>query len=171
MEAILKKQFLIFLFALGVSSQSMNASNADGMFLQSHREIPIVSTVGPISVANFNLNRQGSSIVARGGERIFSTLNFSCESSHADPNSLYQIVVGYGEVGPQKCIFNELGYQFDGKEGILSFFCEAPKSPGVYEVQCNISSARSSAEALQSWWDQSGGDHDAKVTIGRIVVK
>ncbi len=167
----MKKGIYIFLCAVGASFQGIHADNVGEEFLEAHRELPVVSSVGPLSVANFNLNRQGSSIVARSGEKIFSTLNFSCESASADPNSLYQIVVGYDDVGPQKCIFNELGYQFEGKEGILSFFCEAPTSPGVYEVQCHISSARSSAEALQSWWDQSGGDYDKKVTIGRIIVK
>jgi len=167
----MKKGMFVFLCAVGACTQWVYAENVGGELLEAHREIPVVSSAGPLSVANFNLNRQGNSIVARSGEKIFSTLNFSCESSFADPNTLYQIVVGYDDVGPQKCIFNELGYQFEGKEGILSFFCEAPTSPGVYEVQCNISSARSSAEALQGWWDQSGGDHDEKVTIGRIIVK
>jgi hypothetical protein len=167
----MRKGIYIFLCVVGACMQGVHAENVGGELLEPYREIPVVSSVGPLSVANFNLNRQGNSIVARSGEKIFSTLNFSCESSFADPNSLYQIVVGYDDVGFQKCIFNELGYQFEGKEGILSFFCEAPTSPGVYEVKCRISSARSSAEALQRWWDSSGGEQDEKVIIGRIIVK
>ena len=137
----------------------------------SNRDIPIVASVGSLSVANFNLNKQGNTIVARKGEKIFSTLNFSCDTPFVNPDSLYQIVIGYENVGPQKCIFNELGYRFEGKEGILSFFCEAPEAPGVYEVQCDISSARSSLEALQSWWDQKTEEYNTKVTVGRIIVK
>ena len=125
----------------------------------------------PLSLMNFNLNRQGDSIVARAGEKIFSTLNFTSDSLSVDPNALYQIVLGFDDLGPQKCIFNQLGYQFDGKEGILSFFCEVPSRPGVYDVKCNITSARSSEDALKSWWNQSELDTLEKVIVGRIIVK
>jgi hypothetical protein len=132
--------------------------------------IPTVS-IEPLSVFNLNFNKQGNIVVARASEKIFSTLNFSGASAFVDPDALYQIVIGYEDVGPQKCIFNELGYRFEGKDGILSFFCEAPEMPGVYEVQCRISSARSSAEALQGWWDQKGMEYSEKVDLGKIVVK
>jgi hypothetical protein len=107
-------------------------------------------------------------MVARPGEKIFSTVNFSSNASLVDPDSLYQIVIGYENVGPQKCIFNELGYRFEGKDGILSFFCEAPEAPGLYEVQCQLSSERSSVEAMQGWWDQKETE---KITVGKIIVK
>lgn len=122
-------------------------------------------------VSRLNLNKMGNVVVARPGEKIFSTVNFSSYEDFIEPDSLYQIVIGYEGVGPQKCIFNELGYRFEGKEGILSFFCEAPEYPGVYEVQCKISSARSSAEALQSWWDVKGLDINEKYSLGKIIVK
>ena len=168
----MKKYMYVFLCAASCGFQGAYAESMSSMHSEAFsREIPIVSSVGPVSVANFKLNRQGNVIVARQGEKIFSTLNFSCDNAFIDPNSLYQIVVGYEDVGPQKCILNELGYQIEGKEGILSFFCEAPTTPGIYEVQCHISSARSSVEALKLWWDQSGGDYNQKVSIGRIIVK
>lgn len=134
-------------------------------------ESPSAFDINPLAVGNLNLNKQGNVIVARKGERIFTTLNFFCSPAFADPEALYQIVIGYETIGPQKCIFNELGYRFEGKEGILSFFCEAPETPGIYDVQCHISSERSSAEALQSWWDQKAEESNTKVTVGRIIVK
>ncbi len=167
----MKKCMFIFLCVVTSGFQEMYADNASNYAGSLNREIPIVSSVGPLAVANLKLNYQGNVIVARSGEKIFSTLNFSCETPFVTPNSLYQIVVGYDEIGPQKCILNELGYQIEGKEGILSFFCEAPSTPGIYEVQCHMSSASSSVEALQKWWDQPMGDHNEKVTIGRIIVK
>lgn len=125
----------------------------------------------PVSAFNLNFNRQGNTIVARAGEKVFSTLNFSCEDVLPDPDALYQIVIGYESMGPQKCLFNELGYRFAGKDGILSFFFEAPQESGVYNVQCQILSARSSAEALQSWWTLGEEGEDRKITIGKIIVR
>ena len=165
----MKKYVLTALCGVGLAFQAVNAEMMN--FESANREIPVLSKLGPVSIANFNLNRQGNTIVARKNEKIFSTLNFSCDVPFGDPDSLYQIVIGYENVGPQKCIFNELGYRFEGKEGILSFFCEAPDSPGVYDVQCKVFSAGSSVEALQSWWDQKVGDFNSKTTIGRIIVK
>lgn len=167
----MKTSLFAALCALLVSFQGAYADGVALMNLEPfYREIPSVLSVGPVSVANFNLNRQGNVIVVRKGEKIFSTLNFSCDEPFSDPEALYQIVIGYENLGPQKCIFNELGYRFEGKEGILSFFCEAPSVAGVYDVQCKVFSAHSSAEALQSWWDQKGGE-SSKTTIGRIIVK
>ena len=158
--------------AFGVFSQGVYAEDAymGGQELF-NKEIPPIASIGPMAVANLNFNKQGNTIIARAGEKIFSTVNYSSDSTFIDADSLYQIVIGYESVGPQKCIFNELGYRFEGKEGILSFFCEAPDVPGVYEVQCRLSSARSSAEALQGWWDQKGTDYDTRANIGRIIVK
>lgn len=129
------------------------------------------ASIEPLSVSRLNFNKQGNVVVARPGEKIFSTVNFSSQGDFVEPDSLYQIVIGYEGVGPKKCIFNELGYRFEGKEGILSFFCEAPETPGVYEVQSKISCAKSSAEALQSWWDLKEIDRDERASIGKIIVK
>lgn len=74
-------------------------------------------------------------------------------------------------MGPQKCVFNELGYHFAGKDGIVSFFFEAPEESGTYNVQCHVLSARSSAEALQSWWAVEEEEGSQKIIIGKIVVK
>lgn len=125
----------------------------------------------PVSAFNLNFNRQGNTIIARSGEKVFSTLNFSCEDVLPDPDALYQIVIGYEAMGPQKCVFNELGYRFAGKDGILSFFFEAPEAPGVYNVQCQILSARSSVEALQGWWLAGEEGEDQKITIGKVIVR
>jgi hypothetical protein len=127
--------------------------------------------VSPVSASNLNFNSQGNIITARSGEKVFSTLNFSCEHTLPDPDALYQIVIGYEGIGPQKCVFNELGYRFAGKEGILSFFFEAPEEAGVYNVQCQILSARSSVEALQNWWNQAEEGMNQKTILGKIVVK
>jgi len=130
-----------------------------------------IASVNPVSAFNLNFNRQGNTIIARPGEKVFSTLNFSCETALPDPDALYQIVIGYETMGPQKCVFNELGYRFAGKEGILSFFFEAPEFPGVYDVQCHVLSARSSVEALQNWWTLGEEGENQKITVGRIIVK
>lgn len=128
-------------------------------------------SANPISAFNLNFNRQGNTIIARSGEKIFSTLNFFCEDVALDSDDLYQIVIGYETMGPQKCVFNELGYRFAGKEGIVSFFFEAPELPGVYNVQCHTLSARSSVEALQNWWTQGEEGENQKTIIGKIIVK
>jgi hypothetical protein len=125
----------------------------------------------PVSAFNLNFNSHGNTINARSGEKVFSTLNFSFENTLSDPDALYQIVIGYEGLGPQKCVFNEFGYRFAGKEGILSFFFEAPEDPGVYNVQGHIVSARSSIEALQNWWSHSEEEVDRKIVLGKIIVK
>ncbi len=168
----MKKCFSVFFFlALGCSSLVAHADSATDTSLVSvtSQEIPSEGSMGPLSLTRFNLNRQGNTIIARPGEKIFSTLNFFCQM--ADPEALYQVVIGYEDVGPQKCIFNELGYRFEGEEGIVSFFLEAPAVPGIYDVQCNVSSARSSLEAFQSWWEQKTEGAHEMVTVGRIIVK
>lgn len=140
-------------------------------YAEGKREDSYVASANPVSAFNLNFNRQGNTIIARPGEKVFSTLNFSCDDAIPDQDALYQIVIGYEAMGPQKCVFNELGYRFAGKEGILSFFFEAPEYPGIYDVQCHVLSARSSAEALQNWWTLGEESENQKMTVGRIIVK
>ena len=127
-------------------------------------EIPQVVTEGTISVANLNLNRQGNSIMARPGEKIFSTINFFCDVDYAEMDVLHQIVIGYDMLGAQKCIFNEHGTRYE--EGILSFFLEAPKKEGEYEIQCSLEKAYSPVEALKNW----NSNNSKKFTVGKIIV-
>lgn len=134
-----------------------------------YEEIPYEALKEPSAVANLNLNRQGNVIVARPGEKIFATLNFLYDADSLDPLSLNQIVIGYSEEGPQKCIFNELGYRCG--EGIASFFLESPRNPGVYEIQCRFEQAYSPLEAMQRWWDEGPEVQGLKMTIGKIIVR
>lgn len=129
------------------------------------KEIATVVCSESMSVANLNLNRQGNVILARPGEKIFSTVNFACNTDCIDSNSLNQIIIGYENLGPRKCIFNELGYRCG--EGIASFLLVAPKEPGSYDIQCCLEQAYSPVEAMQNWHS---GD-TVKLTIGRVVVR
>ena len=128
-------------------------------------EIPTIVCSGNMAIANLNLNGQGNVIVARPGERIFSTVNFSCNTECVNMHSLNQIIIGYEKLGPRKCIFNELGYRCGG-DRITSFFLEAPREPGVYLVQCSLEQEHSPIEAMQNW-DRS---REVKLTIGRVIV-
>jgi hypothetical protein len=167
-------RFLCVLLAFVLSTvwslaEESKQSRQDAKWKESlSMEIPVVATAGALAVANLDLNRQGNVIIARAGEKIFCTLNFSCDSTALDPDALNQIVVGYAELGAQKCIFNELGFRCG--EGIASFFLEAPKEPGIYEVQCRLDQAYSQAEALQRWGEEGGGAVTPKMTIGKIIV-
>jgi hypothetical protein len=157
-----KKYLMISMAILGICSSISYAEEEN---------LPQTVSVNPVSVFNLNFNRQGNSIVARSGEKIFSTLNFLCNEGALDPEALYQIVIGYEGMGPQKCVFNELGYRFSGKEGIVSFFFEAPEEVGAYNVQCHVLSAKSSVEAVQRWWSVGEEEGSQKITIGKIFVK
>jgi hypothetical protein len=130
------------------------------------RDMPPVVYLGPLSIANLNLNNQGSVIAALPGQKIFGMLNFSYDSQGLQPQALHQIVIGFSEVGAQKCIFNEMGYRCG--EGITSFFLKVPEEPGLYDVLCNFTNKASTKEALAGW----DGKKDAEMmTIGKILVK
>jgi hypothetical protein len=50
-------------------------------------------------------------IFAYSGEKVFGMLHFEYDIEDIEPESLHQIIIGFSESGPQKCIFNELGYR------------------------------------------------------------
>ena len=130
------------------------------------KEVPSVAYSGPLALANLNLNHQGSVIAVQPGEKVFGMLNFQYDSHNVDPESLNQIVIGFSKMGPQKCIFNELGYRCN--EGIASFFLQVPENPGIYEIQCRFDQAFSSKEAMIHWAEE---DSDNMMTIGKIIVR
>ncbi len=129
-----------------------------------HQEIPTVVQSGAFAIGYLRLNREGNVIRAAPGEKIFTTLNFSCDRQWIDPESLHQIVIGYQELGPQKCVFNEIGFRCS--EGITSFFLEAPHEEGVYEIACYLDQADSPHKAMLHWWEE-----DTKPVIGKIIVE
>ena len=149
-----------------LGSNLFSSSEMDGQDIYEvmKKDIPSVANAGAMAIANLNLDYQGNKIIARPGEKIFSTVNFSCDTDCVNPNGLNQIIIGYEKLGPQKCIFNELGYRCG--EGILSFWLEAPKTPGIYDVQCCLKQAPSPIEAMQNW----SNEDTIKVTIGRVIV-
>ncbi len=128
------------------------------------KEIPVVACSGSMSIANLNMNRQGNVIIARPGEKIYGMVNFSCDTASLDQYSLNQIIIGYEGLGPKGCIFNELGYRCG--DGIKTIYLEAPREPGVYNIQCSLEQARSPSEAMQNW----SSSESVKMTIGSIVV-
>ncbi len=128
------------------------------------KEIPSVVCSGSMSIANLNLNRQGNVIIARPGEKIYGMVNFSCNTACLEQYSLNQIIIGYEGLGPRGCIFNELGYRCG--DGIKTIYLEAPREPGIYNVQCSLEQARSPAEAMQNW----NSSESIKLTIGSVIV-
>lgn len=130
------------------------------------KETPPVVHSGPLALANLNLNHQGNVIVANPGEKVFGMLNFHYDSDGLEPESLNQIVIGFSEVGAQKCIFNEPGYRC--REGIASFFLKVPENPGIYEIQCRFEQSYSPKEAISHW---SEIENEAVMTVGKIVVR
>lgn len=128
------------------------------------KELPSVASSGPLAIANLNLNHQGNVIAVEPGEKVFGMLNFHYDAESLEPESLNQIVIGFSEVGPQKCIFNELGYRCS--EGIASFFLKVPESPGIYEIQCRFDQAYSPKDAMIHWQEQ---ESDV-MTIGKVIV-
>jgi|GEM_PF-1431397 len=129
-------------------------------------EMPSVVYREPLAIANLNLNHQGSVIATQPGENVFGMLNFHYDAERLAPESLNQIIIGFSEIGAQKCIFNELGYRCG--EGIASFFLQAPLNPGIYEIQCRIEQAYSPKDALIHWVDQ---DSENVMTIGKLIVR
>lgn len=129
------------------------------------KEIPAVASSESMTIANLNLDGQGNVIIAKGGERIWSRVNFSCNTDYIEENSLNQIVIGYEGLGFSKCIFNELGYRCGG-EGIIPFVLEAPREPGIYNVQCSLEQSPSRMDAMQNW----ANGTTIKMTIGRVIV-
>lgn len=128
------------------------------------KELPSVASSGPLAVANLNLNHQGNVIAVEVGEKVFGMLNFHYDAENLEPESLNQIVIGFSEIGPQKCIFNELGYRCG--EGIASFFLKVPDHPGIYEIQCRFDQAYSPKDAMIHWLEQ---ESDV-MTIGKVIV-
>lgn len=150
---------------LGVISSGAGYSVEDLVLEAVRKEIPSVACSRSMAIANLNLNGQGNILAARPGEKVFCTVNFSCNTECIDSNSLNQIIIGYGNLGPSKCIFNELGYRCGG-DRITSFYLEAPREVGVYDVQCSLEQAYSPVEAMLNWSIANA----PKLTVGRIVV-
>ncbi|NDD58838.1 MAG: hypothetical protein EBZ47_06265 [Chlamydiae bacterium] len=130
------------------------------------KDMPSVVYSGPLAIANLNMNQKGSVILVQPGEKVFGMLNFSYESESLEPESLNQIVIGFSQMGAQKCIFNELGYRCN--DGIASFFLQMPENPGIYEVQCRFEQAYSPSDAL-NLWDES--ENDKLMKIGKVIVR
>ena len=161
--------FLLTCVATILSTTSFSSEVLYAKLIESMKqEIPPVLQSGALSVANLNLNRQGNVIIATAGEKVFSTINFFCETTSLDPDALNQIVIGYAEIGAQKCILNELGYRCG--DGIASFFLVAPKNPGIYEIQCRLDQAYSPSEAMQRWWVEEDSVVGPKITVGKMIV-
>jgi hypothetical protein len=129
------------------------------------KEMAPIVHIGPLALANLNLNQQGNVIAAEPGEKIFGMLNFHYDFQSLEPESLNQIVIGFSDVGAQKCIFNELGYRCN--EGIASFFLQVPHQPGIYEVQCRFEQAYSPRDAIGQWSE----DAERLMTVGKIIVR
>lgn len=165
----MKSYMKLFSLALGLFSTTlygMSASLLDKHFIEEmKRDIPAIAQSGSVGLANLNLNRQGNVIAVYPGEKIFGVVNIACDADQIDPHAVYQIVVGYEALGAEKCIFNDWGYSFD-KNGIISFFVEAPKIAGVYDIQFRLEQARSPLEAMQSW----GSEDSIQMTIGKVIV-
>ena len=137
-----------------------------GSYIEEMRsEVPVEVCGTNATLANLNLNGQGNIIAAHPGERIYSLVNFSCSLEPSDNYTLYQMVIGYEEVGPKKCILNELGYRCCGAM-IQDFWLEAPLEPGVYNIQGFLDSSSSKTEAMRQW----DSTDKEKMTIGRIIV-
>ena len=120
--------------------------------------------VGSVSLVNLDLNRQGTVLIAYPGEKVRATVNISCEDKEIDPHTLYQVIVGYEDGGPQKCILNEFGYRLG--DAIRFFFLEAPSEPGEYNIQFRLEETPSPLEAMQNW----GRESSLQMTIGKIIV-
>ncbi|MBM3207291.1 MAG: hypothetical protein FJZ57_01620 [Chlamydiae bacterium] len=130
------------------------------------KETPTISYSGPLAVANLNLNHKGSVIIAEPGEKVFGMLHFEYDTEDLEAESLNQIIIGFSDSGPQKCIFNEFGYRCS--EGIASFYLQVPESPGIYEVQCKFEQADSPNNAIDKWDEES---LNSTMTIGKIIVR
>ncbi len=129
-------------------------------------DMPPVVYSGPLSVANLNLNDQGSVIATLPGEKVFGMLSFSYDAEQLRPSLLHQIIIGFSDMGAQKCIFNEMGYRCG--EGITSFFITAPEMPGLYDVLCHFTQSPSSKEAIGQWDLMKETD---MMMIGKVLVK
>jgi hypothetical protein len=159
--------FQIILVAMGLLASlpaAMRSNIDEHQFLDNLRQemAPVVFS-GPLSLANLNLNLSGSVVAAQPGEQLFGMLNFEYDKTTLDPDTLNQIVIGFEEMGAQKCIFNEPSYRC--AEGITSFFLNVPSEPGLYEVQCRFEQANNPIEAISSW------DTSEVMVIGKVLVR
>lgn len=165
LQVIVSSVFFVVLTSSVVSAEKLR-SDEHQLLDKLKKEMPSVVYREPLAIANLNLNHQGSVIAAQPGEKVFGMLNFHYDPECLEPESLNQIVIGFSEVGAQKCIFNELGYRCG--EGIASFFLQAPSNPGIYEIQCRIDQAYSPKDALINWGDQ---NVENAMTIGKMIVR
>lgn len=163
------KHYLYFLLAgvVGVLPYAVGHSldiSSEGSYKCMQQDIPEVVDLAAVSVTRLNLDAQGNVIIARPGERIYTTINYACDEQCIDPYSLNQIIIGYEDLGPQDCILNELGYRCHS--GIVGFVLRVPKSAGTYNVQCCFVQAYSPAEAMKCWENA----EVVKKTVGQIIV-
>ena len=166
-----KPKFFFLVLSLCLLSLRAEASlqlKAEDMQLldKLKKDMPLTVNKGPVSIANLNLNEQGSVIAAQPGEKLFGMLNFHYDANQLYPEAQHQIVIGFSDLGAQKCIFNEMGYRCG--EGITSFFIKAPEAAGLYDVLCLFTQSSSSRDAIGDWESKK---EEEMMMIGKILVR
>ena len=159
---MLKLFFLIIVTFFSV----LNA--ADGITELKFNSIHFIATHGNATVGNLSLNHQGNRLKASPGEKIFARLHFFYDSNFVPPTSLNQILIGFSELGAQKCIYNQVGYLCG--EGDASFFLQAPSCCGVYQIRFRDAQAYTPEDAVHHWWDVNG-EPGSESTIGELIVE
>jgi hypothetical protein len=127
------------------------------------------ATSGPETLSHLMLNGHSRVAVVRPGETIQAAVQCSFNADVASSVSVYRVVLGVKDVGPQTTVATRLGAS-DG-ESVEQFHLTAPNVPGFYQVRFRTVNALLESSALNGWFDEQGRQPDGSTTIGIIYVK
>lgn len=127
------------------------------------------ATSDHVTLKHLELNNNARVVVVKPEERIDATVQLNLHKNEVSMTSLYRIVIGIKDIGPQTTIGNEFGF-LAGKS-LESFTMYAPAKKGIYEIRFRAVDSLSQDKAMKAWHDEEGNEPDARTTIGLIVVK
>lgn len=124
---------------------------------------------GVATLKHLELNGHARATIVKPGEKIEADVNCDLDTSKWSALSLYRVVIGMKDVGPQAVIGNEWGPMAGRTRE--KFTLTAPDKPGFYQIRFRTVDALLKTSALDSWKDEKGDEPDGTTTIGILLVK